>query len=704
MLRSHWSLVVVLGCVALHPGAGLADEPPKPEQTETAPLVFDRPGIDRARSALAALSVAMIQAGNLVEAQRMLEQASQQPELDSPVLQYNLTCVLALQGKTELALTQLEKAVKSGYINLKLLDEDTDLIELRKNPKFSEIRMLAETASQTPPPNANPPVTPRKIEGGIAEVGPLNTQWRPDLGMMVVLHEFPPPDPNLAISKQGGAVGDLLRQWSKEGTAAGLHGVLYDNHDRDHSNMSYDQFPQLTRVEYCEEAKLRQLDFGLQAHFGHNAPLIGNASVAMTSGPFWRSMTRLALSQEATARVQLLHYLQNQLYFYPEHNDHDENYGDVFHANTPFVVTSQGSSGSDREFMDACMATTAAFSPETQQKIFQAGLLAPTLQMILRRSLKGIETPEDYLTGAAHPSVFDGTKLDPERMVRLAHSMAPGEIPPLAVLTIEHETPSQPGVDYFEPGSAEAIFTTPVAISRMVRSTAKTRSMTVSVAQRKDLNNLPLTFEWRLLRGDPALVRIKPLGEKGDRAEIEVDWAASRPLPGDPSRSSFRVDVAVFAFNGHHYSAPSFISWAFPQCEERTYHIDGRIESVTYHLPKEPKQYTDPMLYSQRAWKDEYRYSPERKLLGWHRTFTPDQAPQDFTAQGLLVQTQDAQLRPLEAISVVYQREQSPNAAPVLKQVTGPKRFTFTYSGETDLIGTPTEQTPPVRDTPSPPQ
>ena len=665
--------------------------PPAPE-VKAAPLVFDRPTIDRTRAAVAAQSVALIRAGQLVEAQTLLERALQQPELDVPVLQYNLACVLALQSKPEEAYLPLEKAVKSGLFDLRQLDQDTDLAELRKDPRFAELRKLAEVSRQNPPPSGDIPAKPRMVEGGIAEIGPLNTLWRPELGLMAVQHEFAPPDPAVAITTQNGVVGDLLREWAKEGTAAGLHGVLYDNHDRDHSNMSYEQFPQLARVEYCEEAKQRGLDFGLQSHFGHNAPLIGNASVAMTAGPFWRSMTRLAISQEPTARVQLLHYLQNQLYFYPEHNDHDENYGDVFHATTPFVVTSQGSSGSDREFMDACMATTAAFLPETQKKIFQSGLLAPTLQMILRRSMKGIDTPENYLTEAAHPSVFDGTKLNPEGMVRLAHAMTPDQIPPLALLEIEKEALGRPGIEYFEAGPAEAIFSTPVAISRMVRSTAKTRSMTVSASKSKDLNNLPLTFEWRLLRGDPSLVRIKPLGEKADRAEIEVDWSTAQPIATDPTRSSFRVDVAVFAFNGHHYSAPSFLSWAFPQCEERAYHPDGRIDTVAYRIPKDPKQYTDPMLYSQREWKDEYRYSPEQQLLGWHRTFGPDQPVQDFTAQGLLVLKQDDQQRPIEAAGMAYLREQAPNAAPRLKPVTGPQRYTIEYAGASDLLGKVTEQ------------
>ncbi len=63
MLRSHWSLVVLLGCVGLIPRAGHAEEPPTQDQAQTevkAPLVFDLPAIDRLRAALAMQSVAFI--------------------------------------------------------------------------------------------------------------------------------------------------------------------------------------------------------------------------------------------------------------------------------------------------------------------------------------------------------------------------------------------------------------------------------------------------------------------------------------------------------------------------------------------------------------------------------------------------------------------------------------------------------------------
>ena len=52
-------------------------------------------------------------------------------------------------------------------------------------------------------------------------------------------------------------------------------------------------------------------------------------------------------------------YRGGQLYVYPEHRDHDPGhngqggYGDLFPTNSPCVVISQGSSGSDRAFVRA---------------------------------------------------------------------------------------------------------------------------------------------------------------------------------------------------------------------------------------------------------------------------------------------------------------------------------------------------------------
>lgn len=53
----------------------------------------------------------------------------------------------------------------------------------------------------------------------------------------------------------------------------------------------------------------------------------------------------------------------------------------------------------------------------------------PTAQMIFRSSRKPITTRDDYLLGKPHPPVFDGSTLDVERMVRMAHEMKPEQVP-----------------------------------------------------------------------------------------------------------------------------------------------------------------------------------------------------------------------------------------------------------------------------------
>jgi hypothetical protein len=67
--------------------------------------------------------------------------------------------------------------------------------------------------------------------------------------------------------------------------------------------------------------------------------------------------------------------------------------------------------------MRAVCVTLAAFRPEVKQRLVEHGLLMPTLQMIMRSTNKQLGKQEDYLTGKAHPTVFQGSSLDPLRMI-----------------------------------------------------------------------------------------------------------------------------------------------------------------------------------------------------------------------------------------------------------------------------------------------
>jgi hypothetical protein len=127
-------------------------------------------------------------------------------------------------------------------------------------------------------------------------------------------------------------------------------------------------FPQLSRIEYGEAATALGLANGLQLRIFYNAVVLGNSSTALTGGFQWRSLPRQAYTIPGGPGILYTQYVGNHLYVYPEHRDHDiDHFGDVYPTNTPYLVTSQGSSGSDRPFLDAIACTLAAFQPALQQ-------------------------------------------------------------------------------------------------------------------------------------------------------------------------------------------------------------------------------------------------------------------------------------------------------------------------------------------------
>ncbi|MFM8634080.1 MAG: hypothetical protein ACKOEX_04600 [Planctomycetia bacterium] len=539
------------------------------------------------------------------------------------------------------------------------------------------------------------PPTPRPVTNGVAEVAEDNTVWVPQIARFLVSHEFPSCDAAIDISTQPGPVGDLLRQWRSEGTAAGLHGVLYDNHDEDHSVMDVDWFPELTSVRYCDAAKrtptrvlgVGELHRGLQVLFLHNAPVIGNASVAQTNGPFWRSMPRVAMTGGASMALLADQYTNNMLYFYPEHRDHDPEtdggHGDVYPANVPYLITSQGSSGSDRAFMNAVAATIAAFRPETQRVLVEKHLLMPTVQMIFRSSRRPIAGRGEYLSGAAHPPVFDASTLDVERMIRMAHDLKPDELPPLVRVSVEGEYLGRPGIDFFDAAHGEKLFDTVSAVARIARSARFRRRMVASVAATEDPNGRPLSFAWKVLHGDEHRIRIRPLDPLGTRAEILVDWHPRGVYPGSDLPSS-RVDIGVFADNGAGLSAPAMLTWYFPPNERRVYedvpatasadrsdNINGdsprRIVSIERLPAADRGNYVDPMVVTPADWTDTYRYDDRGTVLGWTRSRKG--GDEEFAADGRLIVAKDREGRATKTCDVRYAREQaSPDALPALRE------------------------------------
>jgi len=417
-------------------------------------------------------------------------------------------------------------------------------------------------------------------------------------GSAVALAEsFEPADPetlaDAPITTASGEVGQLLRRWHAAGTAAGNVGDYYDNRDRGHSAINRDHFPQLGRIVYSEQDREQRRDWGF-ADRVRKPVVVGNSS---TAAPVTRggSHGRNIYTNPRLLGGYFMQYLRSDLFVYPEHRDYDPGrhglgggFGDLYPFNTPYLLISRGSSGSDRKFVNAALWTLAALRPEVKEKLRENHLLMPTLQLIFRQSQKGIQGESDYLTGRAHPTAFDGDKVDPMRMVKMAHGITADRLPPLAVLKVVEESPSTAGVDYFHERQPERFVDTPAAVARVFRGIRPEYTITLSAEGSGDVNNRPLSWKWVVLRGDAEAIDIEPLNAANNRVRITVPWR-NEPMtaPGDAKIEHRRVDIACFVDNGAYHSPPAFFTLYFPDNQGRTIR-DGRVLEVGYGAQRSP--------------------------------------------------------------------------------------------------------------------
>ena len=651
------------------------------------PSVFELPQIQANVLAHRRQAQTALRQGRHADAVQHAREATKLIPFDLPS-RYELARALAMQGDQAAAIESLRKLVSLGLKDPLALKSDPHFAALRESAEFKAVLASVGTEPSTQVKGWTWNIGPTPVRDRVALVSEKNTGW--DAQLQVFRAYFSTHKTNKAVIQGHGAIGRLLRTWYAEGRAAGNHGDFYDNHDVDHSNLNYGQFPQLARIEYDHPVQQRQFHNGLQNWFLFNQVVLGNSSTAITNSPVWRSLGRMAYTDP---RSLLLHYTQyrtNQLYVYPEHHDHDaghngekNGYGDVFPANTPYVIISQGSSGSDQPFLDAVACTLAAFRPKVKQSLVKHGMLMPAVQMILRRTYAAVEKPADYLTGRAHPTVFEGKLLDPEKMVRMANSIRAGSEPPLAQLVVVEEDTPVSGRDCFHVSNSEKLFDTPSAIGRVVRSTNYWRRMVVSAEQSLDINKRPLTYRWVILRGDKSRIQIKYLNENGSRVELRVGYHERRWAGPLTQVDSNRVDIGAFVYNGVHPSAPAFVTFFSLDNEKRVYDQNGRIQSVQY-TDHENGNYVDPVIDRPKRWRDEYQYDKQGRLLGWHRFRGANK--QEFTTDGALVLERDATGRPIRARTVNYVEEPRANLLPVLRQVPGNEVISYAYEGD-DRIG-----------------
>ncbi len=678
------------------------------------PSVLDLPSIIRQQAIDSSRGIQELRAGKYDHAESIFLSNLKRVPHDAASL-YNLACAQSLNGKSSDALSSLRLAVKHGYRGRAHIAQDPDLESIRSLKGYAQLLEDASSPKLSEDVGWRYESTPAQVADNAVLIEAKNISLDSRTLLLQAFVDFPGNQTERESIQWPNPNAKLLNEWLTAKTAAGNQGDLYDNHDRQHSALQREWFPGLTYIKYGSDVQARQMDNGPQAYFQFwlskkgveanstaESPLkvdsshpredgsglglvsestegqarridrtivLGNSSTAMTGSVMWRSMPRYLLTSPGGPEVLVQHYLNNHVYVYPEHRDHDTGHddsagwGDVFHANTPYYVVSQGSSGSDQAFVQALAATLAAIQPDVKSLLSRRGLIAPTMQMIIRRCYATTLTDQDYLNGRAHPTVFDGSKIDVMRMLKMAHEMTQDDIPPIVTLQVIAEDVSNPTVDYFDGLPSEAVLTTPFAIARVCHSTKFWRTMTVK-ATGVDVNHRPVKLHWVLLRGEAKLARIEPVDGSDNVCKFVVGYHARRPIEPGAALESNRVDFAVVGHNGVHFSAPSFVSFYFPDNERRQYDEEGRIRSVDYSSAS--SNYADPILVPLRDWRDEYHYDQVTgDLMGWKR-YRANMPVESFDAVGR-VQVRDDTKQIGAYRELFYERTRMPDGRTTIK-------------------------------------
>jgi len=444
---------------------------------------------------------------------------------DDPTWHYNLACSLAWLKDPEPALDELEVAIDLGFRRPEVIAEDRDLKRLAKHPRFKELVAYAEEMQRKP--ILTGPLATLPMEGAFGEsvaLGSQNLNWDFDNGCFVALLK-------LTGEKKGGNAGDL-----------------YMNRDERHSMLAVTNWPGLTSVSLDGEGRARKFDVDFP-NIAFPYPVFGNASRGLRGTPYWRSLPRaLMTGQSAYLKTMLHFYTSNQVWVFPSVDDYDltstNGYGDVFLSVTPYWLCSQGISWSDQYYLKAALEASRSFQPATKQSIVARGLLAPTIQTLIRKSLKGVKGEDDYLTAKAHPTCLPPNGLDLAKLKKMAAALKPLEAPPLARLAAVQSAP------VLEPakGLPEITYATPFAWAWILRSPDNYRSFMI---QAQPMGAVEYAFA--VVHDENGAAKLERL--RGDVAKVSIDKSKLT--------TTNRVDVAVFAkAPGTAWGAPSYVSFA----------------------------------------------------------------------------------------------------------------------------------------------
>ncbi|MES3039264.1 MAG: hypothetical protein V4736_15255, partial [Bdellovibrionota bacterium] len=370
--------------------------------------------------------------------------------------------------------------------------------------------------------------------------------------------------------------------------------------------------------------------------------IIGNASLGV--GGLW-SMNRYYGHSQSSANALYNQYRNNAHYWYPDVQDYSAtdltDYDDTFFMNT-YAGNTLGKSGSDRAKVASSFYTLAGFRPDVKTKLKGNGLLVPTMEMIFRRAR--VDSDAEYLSSVAHPSAFGDIDRNLE-MAQMAQSITVDNIPPMVQLKVLSENfQSNTSPMFYTQSFTEHVHTTPTSVARVFRRQQPTKTVDVSLDTSFDPNGRALTYEFRVLRGDPGLVTITKLNTSGSQVRITFKPQPVSLIGVDQRTSNLQI-VGAFVHNGVFWSAPGFVTVA--NIRNHTITDTGVSSLYTYGAGH------DPNYLNSRGWlTDEFFYDMFGDIKYFIRkAYAPTL---EFTGDGLVIVSKDGAGNPLTVSEVFY--------------------------------------------------
>lgn len=311
---------------------------------------------------------------------------------------------------------------------------------------------------------------------------------------------------------------------------------------------------------------------------------------------------------------------------------------DAMPANAAFQFAIAGEETSVSNAQRVLDAARAALSDDLRERLAVCHLLAPTLQWMVRKTMRDATDAAAYLKPANHPAAFREADFNLTNLVRIAKKMTPSAVPPVVALHPQGEfsrnlpaPPATPGVDY--PGvRTENVFSTPFGVGLALFAPQRRRIFRFRAVAWPS-PELKVNFRWVPLTPG-AWVRDWYGGKRASDGygAVYVDWGAFVRVR--------RIDVAVFAqVKDGFWGAPSIISFYGSPYEERAYERDNSLRHIRY-LPKvrkNPPPYDISSICLPADWTDYYRYDDKRRICGFNRDLPGSVRQEEYSDLGEIV-------------------------------------------------------------------